>query len=288
MNTIPYPGSKRRSVARILPHLGRGDLLLSPFAGMAAVEVAALESGAFGRAVLGDASPIVVAVLLTVQADPDGLCRAHGDVADYINGDGGRLREVQHKVAIARSTPEIAALALGASCWAFSRLWVRVNGDGRPNAALDPRGRPKIAPATFRRYAAALARAEVRHATWEWIQQAPAGTIYTDPPYLGEGGFTAYTGAGWKVGDACRLADALATRADCRVVVSEQMPGGAHLYHDTMITRGRACEWVTEPKSRNVRGDQIAKMREEVLLVSGVENVPLRNKILQHTPTGVE
>ncbi len=271
INTIPYPGSKRRCVSRLLPHLGAGDLLASPFAGMAALEVAALEAGAFRRAILSDANPYVVAVLRACQTDPGALYRRQVDVRAHIGGDPIRHRDAQRAVeqasAAGESDVEVGGLALGVSCWTYSRLWVRMSSEGRLNASTDPRRGSLVPLATLERYHAALKGAKVWLSSWEWIQDLRGGTIYLDPPYLGKGGFTAYTRAGWRQADGERLADVLGRLTSCRVVLSEQDPGGGPMYVER-IGAVRPIEVVRLPLVRNVRGDQISEVREEVTLVA--------------------
>lgn len=263
---IPYTGGKTRDLPHLLPLLGYGDLLVSPFCGSAAAEIEALESGAFKRAILTDASPYIVAVLRACQADPVGLHRVQMATRDYIDGRKPRMEVMQTEALRAfrenASDVEVGGRALGISCWSFSRLW-RVNGSGRLNATMDPDGRPAVALAELERIGRALQRAEIRRERWGHIRSGiPAdATILVDPPYLGEGGFTAYTSTGWREMDARMLAGTLAALPN-RIVVCEQDPGGGPIYEAIIggVNHRRSMD-------RNVRGDQQARGRSECIIV---------------------
>ncbi len=263
---IPYTGGKTRDLPHLLPLLGSGDLLVSPFCGSAAAEIEALESGAFKRAILTDASPYIVAVLRACQTDPVALFLRQMYVRDFINGNKARLEVMQTKAARSAlhkaEDVEIGGLALGISCWSFSRLW-RVNGSGRLNVTMDPDGRRAVDLAELERIGRALKRAEVRRERWGHIRSGiPAdATILADPPYLGDGGFTAYTSTGWREMDARILAGTLAGLPN-RVVVCEQDPGGGPIYESILggVNHRRSMD-------RNVRGDQQARGRSECIIV---------------------
>lgn len=273
MSTIPFVGSKRRDVPRILPLLGSATTLVSPFCGTVALEIEALEQGRFTRAILGDASPHVMAVLRGIQKSPGGVAKEQERVAREIGGDVERLkffqREIGDALELEADPVHIAGMLLGASCWTFSRLWNRVNQDGGLNTPCDPRGRPAIKLDVLERYQRALKRAELRHAPWTWMLDTPPGgvVILCDPPYLGPGGFTAYTAAGWREADAQALGDCLAGLTSCRIVLCEQTPGGGPIYHDRMGFARELCIH-SRPIVRNVRGDQQSKPRAEVVIVA--------------------
>lgn len=263
---IPYTGGKTRDLPHLLPLLGSGELLVSPFCGSAAAEIAALESGAFERAILTDASPYIVAVLRACQTDPVSLYLRQIDVRDYINSNKPRMEIMQTNAAraVQNNAGDVAVggLALGISCWSFSRLW-RVNGAGRLNASMDPDGRPAVDLPELERIGRALQRAEIRQDRWNHIRKGipTDATILVDPPYLGEGGFTAYTSTGWREMDARMLAGTLAGLPN-RVVVCEQDPGGGPIYEAIIggVNHRRTMD-------RNVRGDQQAKGRSECIIV---------------------
>lgn len=285
-NTISYPGSKRTCVPRLLDHVGAGDLLVSPFVGMAALEVAALEARRFRRAILGDASPHVVAVLTGIQASPEDVYRIQMDVRATIAAGApderaDLLRAAQDKIAEALAAGDralAAGLILGANCYSFSRLW-RVNSAGRINVPCDARGRPPASLATVRRYHRALQRAEVRLASWKWIRDCGPATTFCDPPYLGPGGFRQYTAAGWSEADAAALADCLAELPG-RVVVCEQTPGGGPLYEERLSAR-RPVRVHVFGRQRNVRGDHLSTRTEVTLVAVG------RTKMLHARYNGV-
>ena len=263
---IPYTGGKTRDLPHLLPLLGSGDLLVSPFCGSAAAEIEALESGAFKRAILTDASPYIVAVLRACQTDPAGLHRVQMATRDYIDGRKPRMEVMQTNVAKAIrgnvSDVDVGGVALGISCWSFSRLW-RVDGCGRLNASMDPGGRPPVDLSELERIGRSLEHAKIYCARWDHIRHyVPAdATILVDPPYLGEGGFTAYTPTGWREMDARILAGTLAGLPN-RIVVCEQDPGGGPIYEAILggVNHRRSMD-------RNVRGDQQARGRSECIIV---------------------
>jgi site-specific DNA-adenine methylase len=143
-----------------------------------------------------------------------------------------------------------------------------MSSKGNLNGDTDTRGRPAVSLSTLERYHAALKRAKVWLSSWEWVQDLRGGgTIYVDPPYLGVGGFVEYTAAGWREADALALADRLAELRSCRVILSEQEPGGGALYH-ARISAARRCTRHAFERRRNLRGDQMSAVRQEITLVS--------------------
>lgn len=273
--SIPYPGSKRRQEARILPHLGTGDVIVDPTCGMVHIVFRALEEGRFSRAIIGDASPYVTMVLEGIKVDPAVVYNEQRKVAAFIDGSKAAFRATQDAVStrVVRGEvgPVTAGRILGVLAWTFSRLW-RVNGGGCLNATMDPRGRPITSYDALCRLSGLLQKCEIILGPWEMTlgrvsQGDDVGkvVIFADAPYLKADdatGFAEYIGGGWKRADAAQLASELASMPH-RVVCCEQDPGGADVY----VSALKGCKVYRHPVRRNVRGDQIAKARDEVLIV---------------------
>jgi len=117
------------------------------------------------------------------------------------------------------------------------------------------------------RYYNAFKRAQICLSTWDWIETLlEACTIFCDPPYLGKGGFTTYTAAGWRMPDAVALGEALGRLKGCRVVLCEQESGGGPVYAEK-IGADRPTFNKGFSRLRNVTGAKKAK-RVEVTIIA--------------------
>lgn len=280
--SIPYPGSKRRDEGRISPLLGSGDYIVDPCCGMAHIPLRALEEGLFKHAVLGDASPYVTTVLKGIKFAPSTVYAFQVAVAEHIEGRCDRFKAWQARVSgdmknyvmfnrayKPAERAERAGEILGVMAWTFSRLW-RVNGRGELNASMDPRGRPITSLKALERLSTLLQRALIVDAPW-WETVGAVGRlssadlIFLDAPYVpapGVSGFVQYSGGAWTAADTVALAQ-MAAQSEGRIVACEQDPGGANIYLDTFEGASQH-RWGLR---RNVRGDQIAAPRSEVVIV---------------------
>jgi DNA adenine methylase len=187
---IPYQGSKRRLAAAILRHAPPVGRLIEPFAGSAAVTLAAAARGVAGRFLLADRlAPLA------------GLWRA---ILDQPAATAGRYRRVWQAQArdpaghfaaardrFNRTGDPVLLLYLLARC---VKNAVRFNGEGEFNQAPDHRRRG-MHPDRMRQHIAGAAgllagRAEVHAADFADVL-ADAGAddlVYLDPPYQGVSG----------------------------------------------------------------------------------------------------
>ena len=76
---IPYQGSKRRLAAAILSHVevGRYERLVEPFAGSAAVTLAAANSKKFRRFEIGDRLEPLVMLWQAIIDDPESIANEY-------------------------------------------------------------------------------------------------------------------------------------------------------------------------------------------------------------------
>jgi DNA adenine methylase len=185
---IPYQGSKRRLAAAILAHApGRARRLIEPFAGSAAVSLAAATRGVAARYTIADRLAALARLWRAIIDRPAATADAYE-----------RLWRAQHTGAAAhynavrarfnRTGDPIALLYLLARC---VKNAVRFNSDGEFNQGADHR-RAGMHPDRMRREmtrASALLRqrAEVTAADYaELLADAgPDDLVYLDPPYQG-------------------------------------------------------------------------------------------------------
>jgi DNA adenine methylase len=185
---IPYQGSKRRLAAAILAHApGRARRLIEPFAGSAAVSLAAAARGVAARYAIADRLAALARLWRAIIDDPaatadayERLWRAqHGDPAAHYQAVRARFN---------RAGDPIELLYLLARC---VKNAVRFNAEGQFNQGADHR-RSGMRPDRMRREMARASallrrRAEVTAADYaELLADArPADLVYLDPPYQG-------------------------------------------------------------------------------------------------------
>lgn len=187
---IPYQGSKRRLAAAILRHAPPARRLVEPFAGSAAITLAAAARGLAGRFFIADRLAPLAALWRAILERPAATARR------YERLWRGQERDPAGHFAAARDRfnrtgDPVLLLYLLARC---VKNAVRFNADGGFNQAPDHRRRG-MHPDRMRRHierAAALlaGRAEVRAADFaEVLAGARAGDlVYLDPPYQGVSG----------------------------------------------------------------------------------------------------
>lgn len=188
---IPYQGSKRRLAAAILGHApGRVRRLIEPFAGSAAISLAAAARDLAVRYCIADRLGALAELWRAILDRPD-------DTADGYE----RLWRAQQpdpsahyqsvRARFNRTGDPIALLYLLARC---VKNAVRFNGAGHFNQAADHRRAGMRPPRMRREIAGASAllarRAEVGSADYaELLADATAeDLVYLDPPYQGVSG----------------------------------------------------------------------------------------------------
>ena len=188
---IPYQGSKRRLAAAILAHApGRVCRLIEPFAGSAAVSLAAASRDLAARYCIADRLGALAALWRAILDHPDHTADAyerlwraqHADAASHYRAVRARFN---------RTGDPVALLYLLARC---VKNAVRFNGAGQFNQGADHR-RAGVRPPRMRREIARASalladRAEVVAADYAELlaDASPGDLVYLDPPYQGVSG----------------------------------------------------------------------------------------------------
>jgi DNA adenine methylase len=185
---IPYQGSKRRLAPTILACFPRDTArVIEPFAGSAAVSLAAATAGIGQRFVLNDANAPLIALWQAILTDPPTLADQYAALWQAQIGDEAAAYD-RVRAAFNREPAPHLLLFLLARC---VKAAVRYNARGEFNQSADHRRRG-MQPATMRRHLIAASdllasratlmcadfRAVLSHAT-------PADVVYFDPPYQG-------------------------------------------------------------------------------------------------------
>jgi DNA adenine methylase len=185
---IPYQGSKRRLAAAILAHApARARRLIEPFAGSAAVSLAAAAGDRAARYWIADRLPALAELWRAIIDDPAATADAYErlwraqqpDAAAHYGAVRARFN---------RTGDPIALLYLLARC---VKNAVRFNADGHFNQAADHR-RTGMRPARMREEiarASQLLRRRARIAAADYAElladASPRDLVYLDPPYQG-------------------------------------------------------------------------------------------------------
>jgi DNA adenine methylase len=185
---IPYQGSKRALAARILDHLPeRIGVLHEPFAGSAALSLAALARDRVAAVRLNDLNAPLVDLWRAVVADPDALADAYAAMWDGQRADPAAFY-LRVRAAFNADPLPHRLLYLLARC---VKAAVRYNAAGAFNQSADHRRlgrRPAAMRADLRRARDLLAgrvgltAGDFRSALAE---VAPDDVVYLDPPYAG-------------------------------------------------------------------------------------------------------
>ena len=187
---IPYQGSKRLLAAAILRHAPPARRLVEPFAGSAAITLAAAVRGAADRFLLADRLAPLAALWVAILSQPAATARRYQRVWD------GQARDPAAHFSAARDRfnrtgDPVLLLYLLARC---VKNAVRFNAEGAFNQAPDHRRRG-MHPDRMRRHIARASellagRAEVHAADYAEVlaDAGPADLVYLDPPYQGVSG----------------------------------------------------------------------------------------------------
>ena len=185
---FPYQGSKRKLAPIILACIPKGSSrLVEPFAGSAAVSVAAAWAGAAKSFWLNDTHPALMALWETMLSDPNGLAddyeriwtAQHGREADYYNEVRNRFNR-EHRPA--------DFLFLLARC---VKAAIRYNRNGEFNNSPDHR-RLGMRPGTMRKNILLVKQAlgnltMLTTGDFRIVLNKTRQTdfVYMDPPYQG-------------------------------------------------------------------------------------------------------
>lgn len=185
---IPYQGSKRRLAGVILRHVPRDAArLVEPFAGSAAVSLAAAAGGLVERFVLNDANEALMTLWAEIIDAPERLASAYSELW---HEQKGREREFYDEVRerFNRGSRPADLLYLLARCVKAS---VRYNANGEFNQSPDNRRRG-ARPHVMRRHivvASRLLRGRTTLSAHDYeavlCQAEPSDLVYMDPPYQG-------------------------------------------------------------------------------------------------------
>lgn len=186
---IPYQGSKRRLAPQILAHLQgrRFGRLFEPFAGSAALTLAAAEVGVADRFVLGDGYAPLAALWQQALTEPAALADAYAAIWQAQHGDP-RAHYLQERERFWADPAPARLLYLLARAVKNAPRWSQ---DGRFNQSPDHRRRG-VHPDKVRAAASAAAallggRVEVRQGDFasQLADAGPGDLAYLDPPYVG-------------------------------------------------------------------------------------------------------
>lgn len=185
---IPYQGSKRGLSHRILSFFPRQRVrLFEPFAGSAAVSIAAVANGTVKGIVLNDANAPLMGLWERIIHKPDELLDTYSQLW---HEQLGHEREFYNQVRddFNRSHNPDFLLYLLARCVKAS---VRYNSNGEFNQSPDNR-RKGARPETIAKHVQAASRllggiTVVRHGDFRYALSdvMPGDVIYMDPPYQG-------------------------------------------------------------------------------------------------------
>lgn len=185
---IPYQGSKRHLARQILSFFPPGaDRLIEPFAGSAAVSLAALQNGLVKQVVIGDSDAALVALWNKIVSAPTELAEAYASLwfqqlgrereyYDFIRAEFNENRQPEHFLYLLVRCVKAA---------------VRYNTAGEFNQSPDNR-RKGTRPATMRKNLLAASellsgRCQIRHGDYQILldEATPNDVVYLDPPYQG-------------------------------------------------------------------------------------------------------
>ncbi len=185
---IPYQGSKRNLAKTILGYFpDKFDRLVEPFAGSAAISLAAAYRGYGQQFILNDAHEPLAALWQEIVDHPDGLADAYEELW---NDQRGRERKFFDRVRTQfnKRPQPCYFLYLLARC---VKAAIRYNSKGQFNNSPDNRRNGAI-PATMRRRIKGASellrgRTQISSADYLTILESCKATdlIYLDPPYQG-------------------------------------------------------------------------------------------------------
>ena len=187
---IPYQGSKRRLAAVILRHAPPARRLVEPFAGSAAITLAAAAHGTASRFVLADRLAPLAGLWRAILEEPAATARRYRRVWQGQERDpAGHFAASRDRFN--RTGDPVLLLYLLARC---VKNAVRFNAEGAFNQAADHRRRgmhPDRMARHIARAAELLAgRTDVQAADYVDVlaDTGPGDLVYLDPPYQGVSG----------------------------------------------------------------------------------------------------
>jgi DNA adenine methylase len=185
---IPYQGSKRLLAARILAHAPTGfDRMIEPFAGSAAITLAAAATGSARRFVIGDSLAPLAELWRRIVSEPVRVAARYRRIWKAQLADPrGHFLSVRARYN--RTRDEVLLLFLLARC---VKAAVRFNARGEFNQSADHRRRGMHPNRMGKELsgAARLLAGRTRVVPGDYAvlcaEATPADLVYLDPPYQG-------------------------------------------------------------------------------------------------------
>ena len=186
-HAIPYQGSKRALARAIIPLLPAGTTtLVEPFAGSAAVALAARHLGAASGAVLSDINEPLMNLWRRILRDPSGLADDYAALW-HAQLDDPRAYYIRVRSRFNATGEPHLLLYLLSRC---VKAAVRYSRTGAFNQSADHRrlgARPELTRDRLAAVASALAGATVRTGDYGplLVEADRSAVVYLDPPYQG-------------------------------------------------------------------------------------------------------
>ena len=184
---FPYQGSKRLLASAIIPLMGSFDRLVEPFAGSAAVSIAARLAGVCDRGLIADVNAPLMDLWRDIIERPDALADEYealwteqqDDPRAFFNMVRDRFNQTHQPADMLYLLNRIVKGA------------VRYGRDGKMNQSPDHRrlgARPATVRARLTGASALMQNTEVLATTYEDVLDlvdAKTDVVYMDPPYQG-------------------------------------------------------------------------------------------------------
>lgn len=188
-HVIPYQGSKRKLANDILSHLGdfSVDRVYEPFAGSAAITLAAAANGIGSSYVIGDKYPVLIELWDLIVNEPDRVAREYSEIW---NGQLNSNNEYYFTIRddFNKDFDPVKFLYLIARC---VKNAIRFNSNGDFNQSNDKR-RLGTRPDKMRKSileASLLLKGKVELFSGDFINCVESATsndlVYMDPPWQG-------------------------------------------------------------------------------------------------------
>ena len=187
---IPYQGSKRRLAPAILSFIpkGRFSRMMEPFAGSAAITLAAAKAGLCEQYVIADILPPLTAIWVEILEQPEALAEAYRELwqSQFMGDPALRFNEIRSEFNVDHQPAKL--LFLLARC---VKNAVRFSTSGQFNQSSDRRRRGTH-PDTMQHEILAASkllkgRCQVVCGDFREVLQdaGPRDIVYMDPPYQG-------------------------------------------------------------------------------------------------------
>ncbi len=227
---LKWAGGKFRVLKQILPRLPRGQRLIEPFAGSAAVFL----NARYEENLVNDINADLISVYRAIQRDAAGFIDRAGAYFQPENNDKDVFYGIRQEFNESDDPERRAVLFIYLNRHCFNGL-TRYNSKGGFNVPFGRYRAPKLPRRALEIFSAKAAQATFTTDDFRtaFLNARAGDVIYADPPYVpltDTAFFTNYSGNGFDLKDQEDLAD-LARRTTARgipVLISN---------HDTKLTR---------------------------------------------------